>query len=411
MKKILFLVLFLSFFVSTNVLAKEWENYTYFDTESIEFSNIYAKHILLINLDDQKVVYQKSEEEKIQMASLTKIMTALVAIEKIQNLDEKVTIPSSAFSNLNGYALAGFKAGDIVSYRDLLYGTLLPSGAEAAQALAILVSGSLQNFVLEMNESANRIGLVNTHYSNPVGRDDLENYSTLSDLAKLLLYALDNEEFYKIYTSRSYETTNGIKLLSTLVLPSSKYALDVSSIQGSKSGFTNQAGLCLSSIAEYNGISYLLILTDSLYANGFPNHIVDSLNLYQYFSTHYGYQNVLTEGQELYSIPIIDGYLDEYTIYSTINFPMFLPKDSQVFLHYSGLEQLDFKVKQNEQIGIIEVTYNDQVLYTYPVYLTEKIKYKYSNLKICFVCIFSICIFLLFLFKRRKKRGKLCRSI
>lgn len=386
-------VFFLFFAVIPSAFAKT--DYSYLE-EAIEIPNIQAKNVLLYNLNDNKVLYEKNSDEKISIASLTKIMTALVAIEKLKNLNEVVTVPKEAFYQINGYAEAGFQEGDKVTYKDLLYGTLLPSGAEAAQALAILTYGDFSSFVEKMNEVANSLKMGNTHYENPVGKDAEENYSTLSDLGKLLLFALENPEFYEIYTTRNYKTSNHLELESTLVFPSSKYNLNVQYIKGSKSGFTKKAGLCLSSIAEFNGIKYLLITAGSKYENGFPNHIVDSLAIYNYFFNNYSYQPILEKTKTLKTLSIIDSYEKNYDIKSKEDIYYYLPNQSTIHYHFNGLDFLSFKVKEKDKLGEVEITWNDQFLYSYPVFLEHPIKYKYTKIKIgIFIFFFSLLILML----------------
>lgn len=401
--KKVFFTIFLFLFCLSFACAKNTD-YSYLNIGNLkEETKVSANHILLYNLNDEKVVYQYRNEEQISIASLTKIMSAIVAIEHINNLDTFVEVPKEAFYQVNGYAEAGFKVGDKVTYRDLLYGTLLPSGADAVQALAILLSGSFDNFVNLMNEKAKDLEMNSTHYSNPVGRDDEKNYSTLDDLTNLLLYALKNETFYEIYTTRTYKTTNNLELVSTLVIPSINYALDIGLIKGSKSGFTRGAGLCLSSIAEFEGIKYLLILTDSLYVNGFPNHIFDSLTFYNYIEKHYHNYNILTKGQEIVNLQVLDGYIDEYKATSEENVSFYLDKEieNKIEYRYNGINTLTPKIKQNDKLGDIEVLYNQEVLYTYPVYLKEKISYRYT----IYYCIgIIVLIFILFIFWIKRKR-------
>ena len=407
MKKII--LFFCVFLFSVSFVEAKKSDYSYLEGIALEsFSNVKAQNILLYNLNDKKLVYEENSNEKIAIASLTKIMTAMVTLSKLENLEEKIIIPSGAFYNVSGYAEAGFKVGDRVTIRDLLYGMLLPSGVEAAQALAIYVSGSLDNFVVEMNALAQSLGMQNTHYSNPVGRDDIDNYSTLEDISKLLLYALENKTFYEIYTTRTYTTTNHLELLSTLVSPSNRYGLDVSYIKGSKSGFTNQAGLCLSSIASYNGISYLLIIANSLYASGFPNHIVDSLAIYDYFFEHFLYQDILKKDQELVTLDIKDGFDKTYTIASDKDISMYVTKEilTDIQYEYEGIKTLDYKVKQNDKLGTIKVKYQDDILYSYDVYLQENIRYRYTKFILWGVSIFVLILLILFNLKKQKKKRR-----
>lgn len=399
----LFIFVFL-FFVSFVPYVWAKSDYSYLE---IDLPSVQAKNILLYNVNENKVIYEQESEEKISIASLTKIMTALVAIESFDNLEEIVSVPEYAFYNTSGYAEAGFHVGDRVTIKDLLYGTLLPSGADAAQALAILTSGSLSSFVEKMNEKASSLGMDATHYENPVGRDNKENYSTLHDLAKLLLYAFGNETFYEIYTTREYITLNNLELMSTLVMPSTKYNLNIENIKGSKSGFTKNAGLCLSSLAEYNGTKYLLITAGSNYENGFPNHIVDSLNIYHYFFENFSYQPILKKDEVLKTIEIEDGYSKTYEIKSPEDVFLYLKNESELEYVYDGVETLNYKIKTWDLLGKMEVKYKDNTLYTYDVFLEENISYKHTKL-----ILFSTFILLPFLYfwfilrKRKRKRRK-----
>lgn len=402
-------VLFL--FLCPIVTAKEI--YTYLETENIkELENISANHILLINRNDNKILYEKNSEEEIAIASLTKIMTALVTILQTENIDEVITLTEEAFVDIDGYMEAGFKIGDKVTIRDLLYGTLLPSGVEAAQALAIYTSNSIENFVSSMNHLANILEMNHTHFSNPVGRDT-DNYSTLEDMAKLLQYALQNKIFYEIYTAKKYTTTNGLELKSTLLSASNKYNLDTDFIKGSKSGYTKKAGLCLSSIAEKEDASYLLLIADAKYENGFPNHVIDTINIYKYFFNNYSYQEILKQNQELSTFSILDGKEENLTIKSEDNISLYLKNDMAEKLEYEyiGRNTIDKKVNYGDYLGNVVVKYNQKTLYTYPIYLKENITYLHT--KEILLLFSSLAIFFLFLFMlkwKKEKEKEICKN-
>lgn len=403
MKKLKSIIITLLFFFIFSLSCFAKSDYTYLD---INLPTVGAKNILLYNLNDNKILYEQNSDEKISIASLTKIMTALVAIESLENLDEVVSVPRGAFYNVSGYAEAGFKVGDHVTIKDLLYGTLLPSGADAAQTLAILTSGNLSSFVEKMNEKALLLGMNSTHYENPVGRDNEQNYSTLNDLAKLLFYALENPTFYSIYTTRQYITLNNLELFSTLVLPSTKYNLNIESIKGSKSGYTSKAGLCLSSIAEFNGVKYLLITAGSNYENGFPNHIVDSLTIYNYFFSNFSYQPILKKGEVLHTLEIEDGFSKMYEIKSDIDKSIYLENKSTLEYVYKGIDSLNYKVKTNDKLGEIEIKYKDTTLYTYEVYLTENIEYKHTKEIVLGILLLLVILCIWFVHKKKKRKRK-----
>ena len=200
---------------------------TFFLTFPVNALEIQSKNAILYNLNEDTVLFSKEPDEKVPIASLTKIMTAIVAIENISNLDEVVSIPSVALEGLaeKNAMVVGFKADERVTYRDLLYGILLPSGADATNTIAFYLSGNEENYVNLMNKKALELGLVNTYFSDTSGLDDYHNYSTVSDVAKLLKYAIQNETFKKIFTSQEYTTSNGLKLESTLTYYTEKYHL------------------------------------------------------------------------------------------------------------------------------------------------------------------------------------------
>ena len=121
--------------------------------EKIGAIDIYSNNGILYNMNENKILFSKNSQEKVSIASLTKIMTAIVAIENIDDLNQEITISEQAFIGLDGYAKAGFKIGQTVTYEDLLYGLLLPSGAECANALALSISGNIEDFVKLMNRT------------------------------------------------------------------------------------------------------------------------------------------------------------------------------------------------------------------------------------------------------------------
>lgn len=417
MKKVRIIIIVLFFFLANinviyaleNKASEGYLEYIKESNNSPELPVINSKNYLLYNLDDKTILYEKNASKKIQIASLTKIMTVLTAIENIDDLDSKTTVSRDAFKNISEYTTAGFDIGDKVTYRDLLYGTMLPSGAEAAQATAINVGGDIDSFVKLMNEEAKKIGMSDSHFSNPIGRDDDDNYSTINDIVKLLLYALDNKEFYKIYTTKKYETTNNIELLSTLKQASDKYKLDTNNILGSKSGYTDNAGLCLTSIAKYNDINYLLVTSDAPYASRYPYHIKDAINIYDYYSDNYEYRDILKKNQKLKTIDIVDGFKKKYDIVSDKKVSLYLDKDmdlDKIEYIYDGVDRLNYKIKKGDKLGKIKVSYDDNILYTYPVYLTENIRYKHTKLVITILGIIVLLLIRKMIRKKKRRRKK-----
>jgi D-alanyl-D-alanine carboxypeptidase (penicillin-binding protein 5/6) len=234
---------------------------------SIDTGNLHSHSAILVRLSDKAVLMQKQSGEKIYPASLTKMMTAIVAIENLPDLQKKVCLSSSIFQPLYkaDASRAGFLPGEKVRAIDLLYGALLPSGAECCVGLADEISGSEQNFAKKMNQKAEQLGMDNTHFANSTGLQNENHYTTVKDLSILLGYALQNKTFREIFTSSRHSTAatnkhpNGITFRSTLSQSLKDQTLPGGKILGGKTGYTDEAGLCLASLARIDGKEYILV--------------------------------------------------------------------------------------------------------------------------------------------------------
>ena len=387
MKKILtFLLLFL--LAPLFVLASEFD--------------ITGEYVVLYNLNDDEILYEQNSNEQTSIASITKIMTALVAMDNISDYDSIITITTADFEGTAGYSKAGFSVGNRVTYRDLLYGILLPSGADAVNAIVRNTLG-YDNFIIAMNELAKKIGLENTSFSNPVGKDNVNNYSTASDVAKMLKYALENPLFKEIFTTKEYTTTNGINLESTLY--PYQDILDIDKIAGSKSGFTRGAGRCLASITNLDGVNYLLVILNSSVDQNY-SAVLDTITIYDYYNDNFSYQDILTEGQLITTIPVKWGKDKTYEITSPISVSKFLENSasSNLTYEYNGLEEIPQYTKKDTKLGTISVYNDGKLLYETTVTLTEDISYYHPVLWL--ISGFVILVVLILLLKKRKRRRK-----
>ena len=361
-KNKILLMLFIFFVGSCNVWAQDFD--------------ITSKNVILYNMNDNEVIYEKNSNEKVEIASLTKIMTAIVAIEKSDDLNKQVVIDNRTLKGIEDYAQAGFKVGDKVSIMDLLYGVLLPSGADAVNAIAINAFGGKAKFVSLMNEEAKKIGLKDTEFDNPIGMDSKNNYSTASDLGKLLSYALKNDTFKKVYTTKRYKIDSlNLNLKSTLLTYGK--TMNVDNIKGAKSGFTDGAGLCLASIANYSDVNYMLVVLGAS-PTVKSNAVRDSLEIYNYYDKNYGYKKVIKEGQLLKKIKVKWGKKKIYEAKSDKDVSKYLKKSistDDLSYDYKGLEEINYKNKKGDKLGVVDVKYNDKLLVSYDVYLNEDLKY------------------------------------
>lgn len=221
----------------------------------------------LYRLSDGTALFEKNAGNRMYPASMTKIMTALVALEGLRDLEEPVTLEPELFEALweADASLAGFSPGETAAAIDLVYGVMLPSGAECCIGLADDLYGGEEAFVERMNEKAAELGLKDTHFVNTSGLHDPEHYTTVRDLRTLLTAALQNETFRAVFCAARYTTQpteahpEGITFRSTMFSQMESADLAGGRILGGKTGYTSQAGQCLASLAEWNGEEYLCI--------------------------------------------------------------------------------------------------------------------------------------------------------
>ena len=410
-KKLIILTFIICFFINSSyVLADKVKvNDTSIYEKELDL-NLKSKNIILYNTDDNINLYKLNSDEKVQIASLTKMMTTYILAENTKDLKKEVVITADDFKGLEGYVTAGLKVGDKVTYEDLLYGILLPSGAECVNA-AIRTNGLTQDkFIKLMNDKAKELKLKNTKFDNAIGMDSKDNYSTASDLANLLMQALKNETFKKIYTTKKYTMKNGLKVHSTLL--SYGGTLNTDNIKGAKSGFTDGAGVCLSSVAEYNKTNYLLIVLGASSASK-ANAIKDTIDIYNYYDKHYSYKKIFTKNQVLTKLNIKWGKKKKYIAQSNKDIEIYLDnniKPDDIEYTYKGIKELNYRIKKGAKLGAVTAKYNNKVLTIYDVYLDEKIEYYhpilYTVMIISIIGLISSYVSIKNKKKKRKKRKK-----
>lgn len=231
---------------------------------------IESPHAILIDEQAKTIVAQKNPYEKMYPASMTKVMTVLVACENISPEDLDKTVPVSReatdYSYVNGCSAAGFDENEQVTVRDLLYGTILPSGGEAAYQLALYIGGSMESFVAMMNDKAQQLGLAQTtHFANSVGIFDEQNYTTAYDMAVIMETALSNEMSREVITTHVYKTSvteqhpEGITLVNKF-FRKIKDENCGGTVLGAKTGFVNESGNCAVSYEQSaSGRTYICV--------------------------------------------------------------------------------------------------------------------------------------------------------
>ena len=231
-------------------LAQASENTRTLDLE------LYSSSAVLVDVQSGTVLAEKGMDEKIYPASMTKVMTLLVAAENLPDLDATFTMTQAIIDPLYlaGASMAGYVNGETVTMRDLLYGAVVPSGAEATEALAQAVAGSEEAFVAMMNEKAAALGLANTHFMNTSGLHDENHYSTVREIALILQAAMENETCAEILSAENYRASeteqhpDGLAMTNKfLYRVHHEYALGGAEITAAKTGYTAEAMNCCAS--------------------------------------------------------------------------------------------------------------------------------------------------------------------
>ena len=347
--------------------------------------SVNSDYVYLIDFDNHQVLYAVRADEQMYPASMTKIMSEILFIEHFTDLSQKIQITDAMWVNLieENASVARFMIGDEPTVQDLLHGVVLPSGADAVQSLAVAGWGSIDAFVEVMNQKADELGMTNTHFANPTGLHDDNHYSTAADIAILLEYALNNPTFREILNTKVYKTgplasaPEGLTLQSTTwpFINNEDQYFHIPGFLGGKSGFTNPAGRCFASHAEFNGMHLGLV---TAHAENLQ-HLEDAETIYTWYSEHYERRTLAEEGTILKEADVTDT-LPHVSL--TFTFPetvsMDLPKDAVIEVNTSLPDTLQAPLKKDQTVGTVTITANG-----FPVYegtLTSPEDVSYSSL-------------------------------
>ena len=265
--------------------------------------SVSARSAALYHPEMQNFLYSKNSDTRLPMASTTKIMTALVALEK-SDASELVAIDDSAIG-VEGSS-AYLRQGDVLTMEELLYALLLQSANDAAVAIACHIGGDVAGFSALMNEKAESLGLKNTHFTNPHGLDDEEHYTTAGELAIIAGAAMENPAFKKIVST--YKRTFATEDRTRTYVNHNKLLKLYDGCIGVKTGFTKKCGRCLVGAAERDGLTFISVTLDA------PNDWNDHKKMLDYGFDSIEKVVLAEEFDHMYKIPIIDGEHDSLTV-------------------------------------------------------------------------------------------------
>jgi len=267
--------------------------------------NVSARSAVLIEAESGNTIYENNAHQRLPMASTTKIMTAIVAIERC-DVNEIITVTEN-MTGAEGSSVY-LKAGEKLSLKQLLYALMLESANDAAEAIAISVSGSVENFAALMNQKAAELHLENTNFTNPHGLDDDEHYTTASDLAKITAYALENSVFSEIVSTNEFiipETEhNSVRYLRN----HNKMLRIYDGTIGVKTGFTKRCGRCLVTAAEKDGVKLIAVTLSA------PDDWNDHITMLDYGFEQLESVDIAAVGSLCFTMPVACGEADSVTI-------------------------------------------------------------------------------------------------
>ena len=309
-----------------------------------------AKAVAVIELNSNRLLLQKNAQTKLAMASTTKIMTAIVAIENCLNLDERFIVDSSAIGTYGSSMY--LQEGEEVSLKELLYGLMLVSGNDAAMAIACRISnGNIDNFVSLMNEKAQSIDCLNTHFDNPHGLDSLTHYTTAYDLAKITSYALKNETFQEIVKTKT------IKIGDRYLKNKQKILFLDPTCTGVKTGFTDNALRC--SVSSFSCENSTLICVVLNCADMFE----ESLRLIDIAKNMYSNYEILKPYTTLHSISINKGKKAKTWAINTkgLTYPLSQDEKNKIKIDITCENIIEAPLKKGSNVGKVKV-YIDNIL-------------------------------------------------
>lgn len=398
---------------------------------AIESIDVNAGAAILIDPDMDMVIYEENADEKMYPASTTKIMTALLTLEN-GKLTDTVTMTASDFADLDSSSSSGgLKEGETVTVESLLYCLMLPSANEAANALARYVSGSIPDFVKQMNSRAKELGCTGTHFVNPNGLHNDKHYTTARDLARIAEEAMTHEEFAAIVNTaqKKLPATNLqeerlIFTTNNLILRKSD-PLYYDYCNGIKTGHTTPAGYCLVSTATKNDHTYIsVVLGCEKNSKGVIESFSETKRLFQWAFQNYTNETLVKSGENVTEVPVRLSSEKDYVVVATASdlkavVPIDLDTEA-LDIQQNIPESVNAPVEAGQKIGSMTVSYEGReygsvdliatsdVSVSKVLYYADKLENFFSStfFKVCFLLVLLFIIIWLFLFFSRRYRQK-----
>lgn len=331
-----------------------------------EFGNTSAKCMVIIEADTGRVLYGKDYNNRVPMASTTKIVTALTVLENCDNINKEILVDDRAVG-IPGTSIY-LKKGERLTIKELLYGMMLPSGNDAATALAYSVGGDITTFSNMMLKTALNAGAINSSFANPHGLDEDNHYTTAYDLAKITAKALENEIFKEIVTTKSTRIKGSKEGTYRYLKNKNKLLNTLNGCIGVKTGFTNKAGRCLVSACERDYRTVCVVL------NCGPM-FEDSTRLFEEAYSKYSKVNILPSYKILRRIPVVEGKHQDVKLFTRRGFSYPLTESEKNGLEFKYVlpNSLIAPIKKDDCVGELRIYLDNHLLFSEKIYTMDSV--------------------------------------
>ena len=317
---------------------------------------------IVMEINSNRVVHAINENDKKFMASTTKILTAICIIENC-DLDKVIEIKKET-TGVEGSSIY-LESGEKLSVKDLLYGLMLRSGNDCALTLAVHCSGSASNFANLMNKTALKIGANNSNFVNPHGLHDDNHYTTAYDLALISCYAMKNETFREIVSTKTIDIPFTTRNYNRRLVNKNKMLKEFEGSTGIKTGFTKKAGRCLVSSCKRNGIEFVCVVLNC------PGMFERSKNLLTSAFSNYKNYKIINKDNLIF----IDNK-EKYPacIKNDVILPLTENEKQNLVIEYEYYKNMKKPIKKDEEVGLIKIYCKKNLLFTEKIYTILDIK-------------------------------------
>ncbi len=388
MRKII-LTCFIIMMFTTNIFGEDFD-YIIADSSGVEMYNeeqeeikLGSKGVILYDANSGRILYGENIDEKLPMASTTKIMTLLVALENA-NIDDMVKVSKNATKapKVKMY----LSEGEEIRLENLLYALSLESFNDAAVAVAEYVGGDVDTFCDMMTAKAKELGAVNTSFKTPNGLDAEGHYSTARDMAIITAYALKNEQFLEITNTRSMTFSSSKKEYT--VNNKNRLLNEYQGANGVKTGYTGLAGQCFVGAAKRGDMQLVTVVLQSGWGEtGKAQKWIDTKRLLNYGFENYKYYNVVDGERKIGDIKVLDSKTESLEVYikGSVKVPLTEEEKDKVQLVPSFNREVQAPISENQVVGKLQVVIGDEVITTLDIYVkfdAELNTFEYNLMKV-----------------------------